>query len=335
MNALVPLGQGGKIASIFKSGYKSSLTAAGQANVQAGFAVVGFKGKTWSVRHRGETKFFTKPDGSPEPFLDVVVVGVAAGLSKKFYMKKYTDGDMGAPDCFSVDGVAPDPSAAHKQATVCQLCPKAAWGSRKTDAGKDAKACQDSRRLAVVIFGTGDTEPMMLSLPPMSLSGFADYCKKLDRLGACLEGVATRLKFDYSLAYQKIDFECLGGLDDETANKVVNDIMQNPVIGRMMNESVVADANEGAVDEQAEKAEAAVAQATAIQQAPPATQPPKHEPPAAAEENVVSIKRGPTPFAAAQTEDKPKPRTKAAATQTLQPAPADLGDMIDNLLGSA
>jgi len=42
--------------------------------------------------------------------LDVVIVGSNPGVSKIWYSKPYDGADAVRPDCFSNDGVAPDPS---------------------------------------------------------------------------------------------------------------------------------------------------------------------------------------------------------------------------------
>ncbi len=245
MNAIVPL-QAGRPPALF-SQRKSSLNAAAQANIQASFAVIGYKGRNWRIKFRGEDQLLRDERNIPYPNLDVVIVGVSEGISKQFYEKKFTEGDDAAPDCFSVNGVTPDVASPKKQCTTCGVCPHNQWGSRVTEAGKKGKACQDSRRIAVVPLGDPENEgyggPMLLRLPPMSLSNFANYGQLLERKGAGMEFVGTRLGFDYDVAYPRITFEAIGWLDDEQAAAIVGPdgnggIMSNPLIERMLQEAV-------------------------------------------------------------------------------------------------
>src|SRR4051812_22219705 len=146
------------------------MLAAGQAGIQASFAVVKYKGSKWAVRHRGETKHLLR-DGAPEPFLDVVIVGVASGISKQYYDTKWREGDEGVPPaCFSVDGVRPDAASPKRQCETCAACEQNVWGSKINDNGKKVKACDDRRRIAVVPYGDMTNEgyggPMLLVLPP-------------------------------------------------------------------------------------------------------------------------------------------------------------------------
>lgn len=183
------------------------------AGVTSGFAILTLRGKVWRVKHRGEEHpQLRKDDGTPKAAVDVVIVKAAPNLSKIFYEKGYNPDDTAAaPDCWSVNGVTPDAGAAKKQSTTCAGCPKNAWGSRVSETGKSGKACQDSKRLAVVPIDDMDNEvfggPMLLRVPPASLADMATYASKLEQLGYPPYGVVTRLKFDMAAEFPKIIFE--------------------------------------------------------------------------------------------------------------------------------
>src|SRR5215813_9940029 len=71
--------------------------------IAAPFAVIGYKGARWSVRHRGNTTVLERRDaqGRPDgfvPFLDLVVLRAATHHSKTYYAKNYQDGDDDVPD---------------------------------------------------------------------------------------------------------------------------------------------------------------------------------------------------------------------------------------------
>lgn len=245
MSNIVPF-VGGRPPAVFQNRV-STMTAAAQAGVQASFAVVAYKGKNWRLKYHGEETVLMDDQRRPVPDLDVVIVGVSPSISKQFYEKKFTEGSDEAPDCFSVDGIAPDPSSPKKQCATCGVCPKNAWGSRITDDGKKGKACQDSRRLAIVPLADPMNEvcggPMLLRIPPMSLNNLANYAKFVEMKGAGLECVATRLKFDVDMAYPRIQFEALGWLDDAQAALVVgpdgkSGICADPLIDRMLVDAV-------------------------------------------------------------------------------------------------
>lgn len=351
MNALTPF-NGARIPSVF-AGRRTTMLEAARAGVSAGFAVVAFRGRAWAIKHRGEEKLVTDGRGQPMPVLDVVIVGVAPSVSKTFYAQAYVSGDDNAPDCFSLDGVAPDASAPRKQNDLCGTCPNNQWGSVITQAGKRAKACQDNRRLAVVPLHDIENRtyggPMMLRLPPTSLANLASYSAQLERAGVDFPYVATRLAFDYTVAYPKLTFEPLTMLDDEQAEQVLQ-AMQDPLISRMLNESPAPGA----------KPQAPPAAA-------PAPTPPPPPPPAPPAAQVVSFQRpaapvpppppvnhdepeeqpvAPNPFVAATTGETstvtatpaPAPRgRRKVATPAPTIAPPDLAGAIDDLLedGSA
>jgi hypothetical protein len=223
----------------------SGMLAAARAGVQASFAVIGYKGRTWSLKHRGEKILLRDDRGTPTPQLDVVIVGVANAISKIYYERGYVEGDDNPPDCFSLDGITPDAAAPNKQHDVCATCRHNQWGSRITDAGKRAKSCQDSRRIAVVPLGDIQNEqlggPMLLRIPPTSLPNLANYSDLLERKSADFNYVGTRISFDYNVAYPKLEFQALGWLTTEQAVQVVGTdgnggVCANPLIDRMLND---------------------------------------------------------------------------------------------------
>ena len=233
----------GAMPSVFASRANlPNMAAAAQANLAASYAIIGYKGRNWRLKHRGEEELLMH-GGVPIPTLSVVVVGVAAAISKQFYDKKYSEGDDASPDCFSNNGITPDLASSKKQCTTCAACPQNVWGSRITENGKRAKACQDSRRVAVVPRGDIENEgyggPMLLRLPPMSLNGFAKYGRDIQRFGAEPFMVGTTIGFDYDVAYPLITFSAEGWLSDEEATLVAK-VLDDPLIPQMLNEAVPA-----------------------------------------------------------------------------------------------
>jgi len=189
-------------------GYQESDLSEGAA---LGFPVLSYRGKVWRVVHKGTENKLMTPDGDPVPSVRVVILRANPNLSKIYYEKRYTEGDNAAPDCYSMDGVTPDSGASNKQSTACASCPKAAWGSRITDDGKEAKACQDSRRLVVVPAADVANEsmggPMLLRIPAASLGNLVAYDDRLKQAGIAYFGVSTKISFDSEAAYPKMVFD--------------------------------------------------------------------------------------------------------------------------------
>lgn len=185
-----------------------------------GFPVISIKGKVFSVSRNG-TKEMLKAPGTngPATTLNVVIVRSTAGLSKTYYTKKYVEGSVEKPDCYSHDGVAPAADAQQPQSKSCATCVHNQWGSRITEDGKKAKSCSDVKRLAIAPLGDIE-DAMMLRIPAMSLRAWDDYVSGLKRRGLAPTLVATELSFDYTVAYPALTFKAVGVLPPEAQAQV-------------------------------------------------------------------------------------------------------------------
>jgi hypothetical protein len=346
----------------------SGMLDAARSGVQSSFAVVGYKGKNWRLKYRGEENLVRDGQGRPMNDLEVVIVGIAPNVAKTFYAKAYADGDDNAPDCFSLDGISPDSNAPKKQNPTCGNCPNNQWGSRITDNGKRAKACADSRRIAVVPRGDIENEsyggPMLLRIPATSLPNLAGYADFLTRKGADVPWVGTKLSFDYDVAYPKLVFETTGFLSDAEAQAVL-EAMENPLIERMLHDAgptESAPAATAGADEIPGRPPAAMTGGvvtplrrgaglaagtpqTPVEepgQAPPVEEPeeeqeeaPPPPPPAAGRANPFATATQQQQVVAQQSKPngaaKPARRTASAVTVP-EKAPADLESAIDDLL---
>ena len=124
----------GAIASAFAGQPAADDLAAG---IAGGFGIVKYKGKVWSLQHRGTERQLMRPDGDgPQNSIEMVILRASPHVAKIFYEQGYVEGSTAAPDCFSSNGVVPEVGAAKKQSATCALCPKNAWGSRVTPGGK-------------------------------------------------------------------------------------------------------------------------------------------------------------------------------------------------------
>jgi hypothetical protein len=319
-NDLIEAGFASKpISSVFANVTPNDELSAG---VHGGFGIVGYKGKTWSLRHRGEETKLMREDGDgPRSSIEVVILKSSAHIAKIFYEAGYVEGSTAAPDCFSTNGVTPDVSSAKKQAATCATCPKNAWGSRVTPAGKQGKACSDSKRLAVSPLNDIKNEafggPLLLRVPAASLQDLAGYGQKMNALGYPYFAVATRVSFDPAEAYPKFLFKAIRPLTDEEA-KLVLELRDSPQVARILSESEFTPA--------------------AVEAPKQALQSAFEQPPAQIAAPTVAVQTAatPQPVATAQvTAEVTKPAPVQAQT-TVEPVdetlPEDLDAALDRLL---
>jgi hypothetical protein len=218
------------------------------AGIQASFAILTIKGKTWGIRHRGVTQQLTAPNPMagnalmPVQFLDVVIVDAAESISKVYYIHGYVEGQRTPPDCWSANGVVPDPAAPHRQSATCRGCPHNVFGSKLGDTGQKGKACPDNKRLAVVPLSDIKNDafggPVMLRLPPGSFQTYAEFVGKMASRHYPPFAVACRLTFSPNDAYPKIVFTPLRPLNDVEAGLVL-EIQKHPTLDRMLTDPAV------------------------------------------------------------------------------------------------
>lgn len=347
MSNLVPF-KGNMAPAVFSQfGALPDLNASAQAGIQPSFATISFKGKVWSIKYRGEVDMVPDARGNPAPNLDVIIVGINPAISKQYYEKKFSEGDVEAPDCFSVDGIAPDPASPHKQNAACATCPKNVWGSRITESGKKAKACMDTRRIAVVPAGDVRNEtyggPMMLRLPATSLATLDAFSRECARFNAQPFQVITALGFDHTLAYPQITFKPLGWVSDpEQAATIYDLVTKDDRVQRMLQAQVVEakhDVEDPSLSPLAVGAPALVAPVPVAEPvaavvpvaAPtPVVQAPARSPFVAATQPVVAAPPA-TPVAAAEVIQTTEEKIEAAVVVQ---APADMEAELDALLAS-
>jgi hypothetical protein len=204
------------------------------------YGVLGYKGKTWSLRVHGDRhNFIRKDDGTPAPYLDVIILGQAQQKSKSYYEKYDPNAEGGRPICASLDGLVPDDDVAQKQAATCALCPRNEWKTHATT-GRKGKECQDYKRLAVVvmpyltapILGTPLIEPVFLRVPPASLTSLAVMGDTMSQRGLHFSTYVTRISFDPNEATPKMVFKPLQGVTEAEA-PVILELMADPTVKRI------------------------------------------------------------------------------------------------------
>ncbi len=179
-----------------------------------GFPTIGLKG----------TRFVVKQDGQetvlPTVEIAVVMLGARPTIDKNWYATKYdpNNSDIKAPDCFSRDGVRPDPSSSLKQAEACAGCPHNQFGSGQGADGSPSKgkACSDTKLIAIFanngVYG--------LRVPPASLKAFRNYVQETSRRGVDLTTAITVVGFDPAFSFPVLNFNFGGFLAPEQITKI-------------------------------------------------------------------------------------------------------------------
>ena len=195
------------------------------SGVSGGFSVISFRGSKWRVKHSGEETLLTdKGTGDPIASIRLVMLKANKHVSKNYYEGGYVEGSTDSPSCFSIDGDKPDSSAEHPQHDNCAGCPKNKFGSRITDTGTKAKACSDSRRIAVVPEGDYENAefggPMLLRVPAASLTDLASFGKAMKAKGYPYNTIVTKVGFDPDTSYPKLKFSAVRPLNGDEAGEL-------------------------------------------------------------------------------------------------------------------
>jgi len=264
-------------------------------------------------------------EGDTETVLDsttieVVIVGANPRLSKTWYAKAWTpDSEPQAPDCFSLDGIGPDPQSTQPQNDLCASCPQNAWGSKVTPQGQQIKACADQKRLAVVSADDPTGPVYLLQVTPAALKGLNQYQKELAMRGIAPEIVRTRISFDTDASFPKLKFG-FGGFNDADVQTAVD-----PLFGADSVKEITGEVLRQAVAVPKIAAPAPVAPKPAVVEAAPAPVPPVEEKPAPAKRGFGAPKKAASAPAATAV--------KAAAPAATVTSAAALADSIAALVG--
>lgn len=326
MNAIVPQNFGA-VSTRFAGQVVENDLGAG---ISGGYGHVGYKGKVWSIRYKGEETVLMRPDGDgPRGSIEVVILKASTVISKVWYEKGYEEGSKAAPDCFSANGVTPDPTSAKKQANVCATCPRNAFGSAIKQDGTPGKgkACSDAKRLAVAPLADINNDmlggPMLLRVPAGSLNDIATYGIGVQKLGVPYYGVGTRIAFDVADAFPKFVFSPIRPLTDAEADMVLA-LRNDPRVDRILAEAPYEPAAPAAAEppgmafEQPAPAAAAVAAPAGAPKAPP----PAAQTAAPAQAGGFGAAAPAQPAPAQPAPSKSATSKPRAAKPTPQPAPA-------------
>src|SRR5487761_1220535 len=219
--------------------------------IGSSYGIVGYKGKQWSLRLRGENHNFMRAeqDGSmsPLPYLDVIVLRQLPAKSKSFYPPgSYVDVQIGPrPLCAALDGVTPDADIAPPQSTACAICPRNVF--KVSPDGRKTRDCSDYKRLAVLVLpkltkdllGAPRMEPVFLRVPAASLNDLALLGEGMAAQGFHFSSFITRIGFNPEKPHPQMTFRALQPLADREA-AVVLPMREDATALRITGESDVA-----------------------------------------------------------------------------------------------
>lgn len=332
-NHIIPFSAGSKLPAYL---------ASGSANVDVNkdivttppFPSISIKGKRFTIVRDGVKQTIMKPEPNEDEVAQFIELSVirANPKAKVFYLKKYDPetSEGVVPDCYSMDGVAPSPNSASKQAEKCALCPQNVWGSRD---GK-GRNCNDQIRMAVAAPDKMD-DPFLLRVPPASIKNFRDTVKLAKSRNLPYTALVLRIGFDVEAESPKLTFKPIGLLSDDSYAQSTAQYDSDKVhaIVGVADEgpAAVAPAAEPAVD--ADELDAAIAARGAVKAAAAKPAAKKVEVDADELDAIVGISK---PAAEPEPTPAPKPakprKPAAEAAPAPKPEPAQAAGGADDLL---
>lgn len=209
--------------------------------IGSSYGIIGYKASRWTLRYRGETFMFTRPDGTPNPHLNVIILGQARTKSKSYY-PKYVEGSDDPPTCASIDSVTPDAGVTQRQADACSLCPRNVL-TINPQTGKKTTECKDHKRLGVLLLpaesqrllGEPLLEPVFLRVPAASLQNLSRLGDQTSAMGYAFFTFVTRIEFDTSptISYPKMIFRAVQQLTAKQA-PLIKDLRNSPELERII-----------------------------------------------------------------------------------------------------
>lgn len=176
---------------------------------------ISIKGGVWRLMVNGK-EVATNEDRH----MNVVIVAAAPHVSRTFYAGQYQEGgEILAPECWSSNGVSPDPKANSPQSSRCVDCPQNIAGSGQGN----SRACRFSQRIAVVLANDIKGDVFQLTLPSTSIFGegmsgkwpLQAYAKMLGGKNIPITAVVTEMRFDTNSSTPKINFKPVSFLNSD------------------------------------------------------------------------------------------------------------------------
>ena len=145
-----------------------------------------------NVMHTAGIFGFPAADDKEEKVESFIAVLMNKSVFRAFYLKSLDETGTGTmPDCFSYDGIVPEPNCGTRQSDFCATCPNDEWGSEPKK--KKGKACRDQRLLHLLAPKYSNTLPFRMTISPTSVKEWEDFLLKL--VGIKISCFAAVVKF--------------------------------------------------------------------------------------------------------------------------------------------
>lgn len=254
-------------------------------------------------------------------FIDAIVVDANDKPARVYFEGAFDpSADNIPPSCFSDNGTGPSSQAMSPQAPTCAVCPRNVRGSDVTFTKKPTTACDNRKKVAIIIPDDPAINVYEFQIPPGSLSNLRAYGAWLGQQASGVQGrkmdiadVVTRISFDPDRQFV-MQFQAVAFADDERTIQLIDYIDANKLsdaaVGR----------NDVACDPEAVKLMlAGVARPAAIAAPAPAAPAPQGQqftlPPRTA---PAQIEQQPAPAPTSRAR-KPKPEQAPSAASPAAP----------------
>lgn len=301
-----------------------ALNAAALGGISTGFNRLSIKGGWFRFIVDGaEISVLSTP-------IQVVIVSVNQAVTKTYYSKPWNPNDEDQrPDCASSNGVTPDSSIENPVHNRCGTCPMNKWGSKISPSGVKVKACNDSKRVALVAASDIEGSAYQLVIPGTSLN----MKSVKESFGACINTIAANgyaynqvvieISFDPSVEYPRLLFKPVGVLRPE----------EYEIIYRRMSDADIQQMVSG--ESGLSNVSATVISATPIDPTPvftPAPAPAPVSSPVPAPQ-VVSVQTRPTPQRPKPVAPVPPPAPEPIAAAAATEGGSDIQEILNQALG--
>jgi len=217
---------------------------AGMVTSFASLPKMSIRGKQF--RYMKDDKEYVYPMGQALKCV-ILAVDPPEGVSKAWYNSNYSESaEFSLPDCFSSNGIKPDPQSAMIPAGVrsCAECPKNAFGSGRDSAGvpTKGKACADVKNLFIVESHNMDEQPMILRVPATSLKALSGYGRLLAKQNVPPQLLVTQVTFT-DVTHPQLEFSAVNFLNEGDADLMVSKSQSDEVQMALPSKNIIAAAN--------------------------------------------------------------------------------------------
>ncbi len=186
-----------------------------------------------------------QPVEVPASQYNVIILGIGPSLNtqknaKSYYVDSFgTDDEATLPNCFSHDGVKPDPSVAEPVHNSCVTCPYNAWGSDIKDGKpREGKRCKDHKLLYFVKPQDIEGQIWVLRVPATSLKMLNKYLLELKKHRLHYHVCATTMEFVEGVQFPQVRFK-FGGYGTEQEILAVKQRAQSDEFAQIINKGMV------------------------------------------------------------------------------------------------